>query len=312
MAVALGCASTILACNTAQAQEWTVTVLKAYNDGVDAYKHGDWAKAKDQFRAAIALQPDKHVEFYEGLLDTCLHSEEWDQVAFASERITQLEPQLRKQVAYDYGMALYKLNQLNEAIPWLKLALSVADQPFQPMWAPEKKPEELIKAAQTGVDTAPPPVPVRIEPPPPVIKPPEHLDTKDYLSIDTAIRSEAIVLATYEGYDKGDIHFNNAPIAHYVIKKVLKGADMNARLNIRYEFHDLVNTAMPEGWKFSEKESMPKKGSEWILFIEFVAAKNNAYETYQGSFGRQPATEENLNKVYGLLDKYNMRRQGNM
>jgi hypothetical protein len=69
---------------------------------------------------------------------------------------------------------------------------------------------------------------------------------------------------------------------------------------------------MPEGWKFSEKESMPKKGSEWILFIEFVAAKNNAYETYQGSFGRQPATEENLNKVYGLLDKYNMRRQGNM
>ena len=58
---------------------------------------------------------------------------------------------------------------------------------------------------------------------------------------------------------------------------------------------------MPKGWKFDAK-TMPAKGSKWILFIEFAVPKPNAFELYQGSYGRQPATDENVNNLYSLLD----------
>jgi hypothetical protein len=43
------------------------------------------------------------------------------------------------------------------------------------------------------------------------------------------------------------------------------------------------------------------------LFIEFAVPKRGMFETFQGSYGRQPATDDNLNNLYQLLDKFNMR-----
>ncbi|HEY9775424.1 MAG TPA: tetratricopeptide repeat protein [Planktothrix sp.] len=287
-----------------------MTLIKFYNKGVDAYNHGDWPTAKENFREAIGAQPDKHIEFYLGLMHTCMQSQEWDQVSFACERIAQLFPEHRNEISYDYGMALYRQLRYADAIPWLKRALAV-DEPSKP-YLPEKVDEKILLGEMNF--STPPPQTQQTAPQPekPVVVPRVKLDTKDYLTFEEAIKSEEIVLAKYEGYEKGDIHYMDPPIADYHITKILKGSDANPTLHVWYEFHDKVNTAPPKDWKFSEKEMMPKKGSEWILFIEFLASKNGAYETYQGSYGRQPATEENLNTLYGLLDKYNMRKPSNM
>src|SRR5579871_1841932 len=142
-AASIVCASTFLNCSMAQAQEWTVTLLKYYNKGVDAYNHGDWPTAKENFREAIGIQPDRHAEFYLGLLNTCVQSQEWDQVVFAGERLNQLfasEYRNDPAVTYQYGMALYRQMRYSDAIPVLKRALAVADQPIKP-YLPEKKSE---------------------------------------------------------------------------------------------------------------------------------------------------------------------------
>jgi len=289
---------------------WTVTMIQSYNKAVTAYNRQDWATAKNEFRDVISRQ-DNIVDFYLGLLNTCMHSGEWDQVVFAAEKLGTLDPVLKNQVAFDYGMALYKLNRYAEAVPVLKRALTVADQPIPPPYHPTIKDEQLVAISNPGANTPVPYVPpVAVDKPPPVI-PRVKLDPEQYLTFEQAIKSESIVLATYEGYEKGDIHFNNPPISQWHITKILKGPPLNARFPLRYEFHDLVNKAMPAGWKFDEAKMMPKKGSDWIIFIEFASAKNGAFETYQGSYGRQPATEDNLNDLYARMDAHNMREQLN-
>ncbi len=41
--------------------------------------------------------------------------------------------------------------------------------------------------------------------------------------------------------------------------------------------------------------------SQWLIFIEHAVPHNGQFETYEGSWGRQPASEDNLNTVYELL-----------
>lgn len=284
--------------------EWTVTLIKHANKASEAYNRGDYPTAKKEYRTAIGLSP-KNVEFYEGLMNTGYKAHEWDQVAYAAEEIAKLDPGRRAEVAYFQGVALYQLNRYNEAIPVLRTALTVAGKDFPP-FHPEKKDEALAALSHPqSAPVTPPPERVEIKP---VVKAPERLNVQNYLGMESAaVKSECIVLARYEGYEKGTYQFNNPPIAKFNITKILKGPPLNKDLPIRFEFHDAINKAMPAGWKFDPKTTMPEKGSEWILFIEFVYLKNGAYDTYQGSYGRQPMTEENVNQLYELLDKYNMR-----
>ncbi|CAN5454819.1 hypothetical protein BH10CYA1_BH10CYA1_27000 [soil metagenome] len=118
-----------------------------------------------------------------------------------------------------------------------------------------------------------------------------------------AIHSECIVIAEYLGYQKNpDVRFNQPIQADYKIVKILKGPPLNKRLPIKYEFHDHTNPPTPAGWKFSEKE-MPAVGSRWLIFIDHAVPHNGQFETYEGNYGRQPETEDNLNKIYELLEK---------
>jgi hypothetical protein len=116
------------------------------------------------------------------------------------------------------------------------------------------------------------------------------------------------LLCEYLSYDKsGDIRFNSPPCAHYHIYKILKGPPLNKALPIKYEFHLPNEKTPPVGWKFSDKDMMPAKDSKWIIFIEHSVPKMGMFETYQGCYGRQPASEENLNAVYQQLSNEGIR-----
>jgi len=112
-----------------------------------------------------------------------------------------------------------------------------------------------------------------------------------------------VLIAEYLGHQKSeDARFNQPIQADYKIVKILKGPPLNKRLPIKYEFHDHSNPPTPANWKFTEKE-MPAVGSRWLIFIEHAVPHNGQFETYEGSWGRQPETEDNLNKIYELLEK---------
>jgi len=55
-----------------------------------------------------------------------------------------------------------------------------------------------------------------------------------------------------------------------------------------------------------------KKGSKHIVFIEFSVPDGvrRWFLPYLGSYGIQPATEDNLNTLDRLLEQHNMRIQG--
>ena len=129
--------------------------------------------------------------------------------------------------------------------------------------------------------------------------------TKFECSYDNAIRSECICIAEYKGYEKGtdstDINWNTPPQAHYRITDILKGPPLNKDIPVKYEFHNYVDIKMPKGWKFDEKKMMPAKDSKWILFIEFAVPKRGMFELFQGSYGRQEMTDENVNHLYDSL-----------
>jgi tetratricopeptide (TPR) repeat protein len=293
---------------------WTVTMLAHYNKAVDAYNRSDWGTAKEYFRDAIGDASGQDLpELWEGLLNTCMHSEEWDQVALACEKLGAIDPVAKNQVAFEYGMALYKLNRYQEAVPVLKRALMYVDQPLAPPYKPTKKGDEIIAETNPNANPVvsnPQPV-VPVTPKAPIDPPKIKVDPNNYLNYENAIHSELILLATYEGCQKSEdpITWNNPPNTNWKIVKILKGPPQNPHIYVRYEFHDNVNKAMPKDWKYDEKAMMPQKGSEWIIFIEYAFIKRGAYETYQGSYGRQMATDANLNELYAQLDAHNMREQ---
>lgn len=88
----------------------------------DAFNQRQWAKAKKEFRFCIEQKPNS-LENYEGLYNTCMRTREWDQVAFALEKMIALDPSRKQSLAYDYGRAVFHVNRFDEAIPYLKTAL---------------------------------------------------------------------------------------------------------------------------------------------------------------------------------------------
>jgi hypothetical protein len=313
----------------------SITITKHATDAAKAFSGGDWAKARDEYRTAISLSPDT-IEFYYGLYDVCTHSREWDQVAFALEKIFALDPGKKKQLGAEYGEALTNLARYDEAIPVLKQALVDANTPMPKFVPPtiiappaEKTPPKPATTSTTGTTTGTATTGTTtgtvamgtVTSADDILLPggafkalrrdPEKAVTVENGSLasfakafETAVpRSECVLLATYEGYTHSpDISYFHPPIARYRIQKYLKGPPLNKDLPLRYEFHDRSEgTAAPKGWKF-EESIMPKKGSEWLIFIKNGLPRDGAFDTYMGNYGRQEANEDNLNHVYSLLE----------
>jgi tetratricopeptide (TPR) repeat protein len=323
---------------SAQETGVSVTLAKHANKAAEYWDKGDYARAREEFKAALGFSPNS-VEYYEGLLLCGEKTQDWPTVAFAAEKITALSPERKKIYDYDYGMALFNLNRYDEAIPHLKSALATADIPVPPY-----KPIRMTVDTNTTSLKAPEilPTPQKIPGMPNsggvggaslgkgygltaeqmedrdaanVVTSANPVESKmgaKLLNYDNAIRSESILIAEYRGYDKnGDIRFNSPPMSHWHIEKILKGPPMNKDLPLRYDFHPTGVKDPPPGWKFDES-MMPQKGSKWIIFIEFTVTEgvNHWYLPYYGSYGRQPATEENLNTLDSLLEQHNMKIPG--
>jgi tetratricopeptide (TPR) repeat protein len=288
----------------------SVTITRHVNEASRAFAARNYAKARDEYRIAIGLSPDT-LEFYYGLYAVCINSGEWDQVAFALDKIFSIDPSKRQQLGAEYGQALYQLGRYDEAIPVLKQAIKDADLPLppiallvpppvvEPAAKPDVKPQALPTVA--AVTPAAPPAPS-------YNKPTESYNVSEgslaqfTKTFQNAAHSECIVIAEYLGYEpNGEIQYYHPPKAKYHITKILKGPPLNKDLPIRYEFHDRSNEPAPPGWKFGP-DKMPEKGSLWIIFIKIALPREGMFDTYEGNYGRQPATEENLNKIYALLE----------
>ncbi len=295
----------------------SILITRHANAAAKAFAAHDYNKAKEEYRIAIGMSPET-LEFYYGLYDVCVHTSEWDQVVFALEKIFEIDPSKKPPLLAQYGEALYHLGHYDDAVPVLKQALKDADLPTQkislvvPPPIPEAPPEEetTTPSGPSGAASSTPDTSVvgpsgNLASTGPV---PEHKtflakdSTQFKLSFLNASHSECIVIAEYIDYQRNpDIQFFHPPIANYHITKILKGPPLNKELPIRYEFYDRTNNVAPPGWKFG-KDKMPEKGSEWIIFIRNAIPRDGAFDTYEGSYGRQPANEDNLNQIYALLE----------
>jgi len=294
----------------------SITITKHANAAARAFAAHDYKKAKEEYRIAIGLSPET-LEFYYGLYDVCVHTEEWDQVVFALEKIFEIDASKKRPLLAQYGEALFRLGHYDDAVPVLKQALKEADLPAPkialvvqpPVPIPEEEkpvdPNAPGGAASSTPDLTVAPVNGNLPSTGPIPSHPTLLakdTTKFKLSFQNAAHSECILIAEYLDYQHNpDIQFFHPPIANYHITKILKGPPLNSELPVRYEFYDRINNALPEGWKFGP-DKMPKKGSSWIIFIMNAVPRDGAFDTYQGSYGRQPANDENLNQIYALLE----------
>jgi len=311
----------------AQDEGPSVTLMKYVGKAQDAMKVGRYQEARDEYRKAIGLSP-KTPEYYIGLSDACYQMKEYDQVAFALQKVVELNPAMKDECAGEYGEALFHLGRYDEAIPLLKSGLKYIDSP-------------AAKARRTAIAAAPPVHVPSSSPPDSIVKasaaPSASTEKKEAIPLSSenpassagwhsikhkheevdinkanqtlagAIRSEGIVIAEYQGHEKGDINFFHPPKAKFRITKILKGPPLNKDLPVRYEFKERSSKEpAPPGWKFTD-DKMPAKGSSWIIFLEWCTPRDGMFDTYEGSFGRLPADDENLNRVYAELEKHSNR-----
>ena len=122
VALASGLLAPPIASALAEERPETVTLVTHANSAAKAYRNGDFANAEREFKWCIGDRPSS-IEFYEGLYNSAMHTGEWDQVAFALEKMFQLDPSSKVGLSYQYGQALFHLNRFSEAVPVLKAAL---------------------------------------------------------------------------------------------------------------------------------------------------------------------------------------------
>jgi tetratricopeptide (TPR) repeat protein len=298
----------------------SVTLTTHVNKAADLYDKGEFARAKDEYRAVIASAPEA-VEPYEGLLKCSEKTNDWSEVAFAASKIAALSPERKSFYEYDYGTALYNLNRYDEAIPHLKSALATADiaaPPFKPIrLQPPQGTKDSIQMlpkpqSEQGITVRPNPLFNPVADGQPGVTSRSSLDLAKLQNFENAIRSESICIAEYVGCDTADdVRFNSPPATQWHIERILKGPPLNRHLPLRYDFHTPDISKQPPDWKFDNK-LLPQKGSKWIIFIEFAVPEGprKLFTTYDGSYGRQPATEENLNELDRLLEEHHMKVQG--
>lgn len=290
----------------------SITTTRLAREAAKAAGRNDWGGAVNYYRQAISQAPDV-VDFYYGLYDAATHANDWAQASYALESVFEKDPGAKSHLQAEYGQVLTFQNRYDEAIPVLKAALKTADADagYLPgklkelrtktatvVEAPKREltPEEI---ARMKAEVAPRVIPQR-----------ELVHGEDVrgdrsdlaLTFENAYNSEFIGICTYEGYDKEvDTSFYHPPIAHYHIDKVIKGPPLNKSMPLRYEFHDKTGDPMPKGWKFGP-DKMPAKGSKWLIFIENAVPISGAFETYHGTFGRQEVNDDNLNKIYSIME----------
>lgn len=309
----------------AQDEGPSVTLMKYVGKAQEAMRAGRNQEARDEFRKAIGLAP-KTPEYYIGLSDACYAMKEYDQVAFALQKVIELNPAMKDECSGEYGEALFHLGRYDEAIPYLKAGLRYIDSPAAkarrtaiaaapPISVPSTPPASVLSAAASTQPRDTKPIPLATENPASAegwhsiaTKHHEVDINKANQTLAGAIRCEGIVIAEYQGYEKSDnINFFHPPKAKFRITKILKGPPLNKDLPVRYEFKERSSTSgAPAGWKFSD-DKMPAKGSPWIIFLEWCTPRDGMFDTYEGSFGRLPADDENLNKVYAELEKHSNR-----
>lgn len=290
----------------------SITVTRLAREASAAAGRNDWGNAVNYYRQTISKNSDI-VDIYYGLYDAAVHANDWAQAAYALETLFEKDPEAKAHLQAEYGQILTYQNRYEEAIPVLKNALKTvdADAAFLPnklkelrtkiatvVEAPKRDltPEEI---ARMNAEVKPREIPTREL----VLGEKLRADRSDLaLNYETAFRSEFIGICEYQGYDKEkDISFYHPPIAHYHIEKIIQGPPLNRNIAVRYEFHDRTGDPMPKDWKFGP-DKMPAKGSRWLIFIENAVAIDGAYETFHGSYGRQDASDENLNKIYQIIE----------
>jgi len=292
----------------------SITVTKLARDGLSASQRGDWATALQKYSRATR-ENVKAPELFYGLYQAASRAKDWNQAYSALETIFADDPAAKSHLQAEYGEALTGVGRYEEAIPILKKALLTvdADSAFlsskiammnAKIEKPGEKPNIDPKDYKFIDKDYVAPVPTREL---------VHGDdvrqdkSKFALSYENLFNyAEFIGICTYEGYEKdrgGDTTFFHPPIAIFHINTILKGPPLNPHMPVRFEFHDKTDTTIPKDWKFGP-DKMPKKGEEFLIFVENAVPMRGAFETYHGSFGRQPATEENKNKIYQIQEAH--------
>lgn len=287
----------------------SVLATRKASSAAEHMKKGEYGEAQSDFRQLIGMMP-KQEDFYVGLFKSSYKLNQWDQCALALEELCNLNPTYKERLILERGECFYHLNRYSEAEPLLKMALAKVGEPSLI--------EEKYKFLMTKAIIEHQKIAGKII----IGKDKEKIKAEKYketnaaefhentsragLNLENAyLKSEAVFIAEYKGYEKRpDITYYQPPLAKYYIEKFYKGPPLNRNIPIRYEFNEgLENQKRPEGWKFSE-ELMPKPGSKWIIFVENAVPVDHMFETFHGSYGRQPYTDETLDEVLAILEKH--------
>lgn len=317
-AISLSCVF-LLSCTSVSAADYSpddaglfgsITVTKLARDALKSFERQDFVASCKGYSMAID-QASASVDLNWGLLQAAYKAGNWQEVKAAVSALSQAEPESKLHLQSYYGQALAQSGQYEEALPYLRQGLSSVDSDLQFV-------STKIAALSTKIRTPapkkdlPPPVYIDKDAPVKVIAPPKiHASdvgsTSSYALTYGNLEhsSEFIAICTYKKYElENDITYFRPPIALFHIDEILKGPPLSATLPIRFEFHEKIagSEKQPPGWTFSS-DKMPALGSKWLIFIENAVPKRGAFDTYHGSYGRQPATEENRNLIYRILEE---------
>lgn len=117
------------------------------------------------------------------------------------------------------------------------------------------------------------------------------------------LKCESVVVGEYKCCDKRrEISIKNPPLARFQCNKYFKGPKYSTWVPAHYRLDDKLSES-GKRWKFSES-MMPRLGTEHIIFIEYAVPVDGAFETWNGSKGIVPASEENIKQLMEILKKY--------
>lgn len=287
----------------------SITVTKFARDAIKASERGDWAQALSKFSQAID-QSKNIPELYYGQYKAAAATGDWRVACSALENLFSAAPSEKTHLSVEYGQALTMTGRYEEAVPVLKSALNVVDSDAGYL---ESKFRALVLMTRQPAPAKDIPMPVPVprsedQPPPPRVSVPVtdvDMNSKYALSYETAYRSEFIGICTYQGFTPANnITYYHPPVAQFHIEQTLKGPPLNHEIPVRFEFSDrTTDSKMPDGWHFDAGQ-MPKVGSRWLIFLENAVPVEGAFVTYHGSYGRQEATEANLNNIYAIIEAH--------
>lgn len=288
----------------------SITVTRLAREALKSANRGDWPGALSNYNKALNQGVDSPNLYY-GQYRAAARANDWVTACAALDNLFAKVPEDKAHLLTEYGQALANANRFEEAIPVLKSALKTvdADAAYLDTKCRELAEYTLKEAPKKDIVMQPYREVTKQE----VVPTRELVHAEDVredkskfaLSYANAFESEFIGICTYEGYVKeSTTTFFRPPSAKFHIDEILKGPPLNRDILIRYEFHDKTGEpSIPAGWKFGP-DKLPKVGSKWIIFIKNAVPINGYFETFHGSYGRQEATEDNLNKIYAIIEAH--------